>query len=61
MILDFNENKPVAALLGVGAMGLAIVRRVAAGATVLLGDVSEANLERAASCVRGRRLDGRPR
>ena len=52
MILDFNENKPVAALLGAGAMGLAIVRRVAAGATVLLGDVSEANLERAAESLR---------
>lgn len=36
MILDFNENKPVAVLLGAGAMGLAIVRRVAAGAKVLL-------------------------
>ena len=33
MILDFNENKPVAALLGAGAMGLAIVRRVAAQAS----------------------------
>ena len=52
MILDFNENKPVAALLGAGAMGLAIVRRVAAGATVLLGDVSEKNLERAAESLR---------
>ena len=33
-------------------MGLAIVRRVAAGAKVLLGDVSEANLERAAEALR---------
>lgn len=52
MILDFNENKPVAVLLGAGAMGLAIVRRVAAGAKVLLGDVSEENLERAADALR---------
>ena len=52
MILDFNENKPVAALLGAGAMGLAIVRRIAAGATVLLGDVSEQNLDRAAQSLR---------
>lgn len=52
MILDFNENKPVAALLGAGAMGLAIVRRVAAGAKVLLGDVSEENLSRAADALR---------
>ena len=33
-------------------MGLAIVRRVAAGAKVLLGDVSEENLERAADALR---------
>ena len=52
MILDFNENKPVAVLLGAGAMGLAIVRRVAAGAKVLLGDVSEENLNRAADALR---------
>ena len=39
MILDFNENKPVAVVLGVGVMAMAIVRRVAAGAKVLLGDV----------------------
>ena len=52
MILDFNENKPVAVLLGAGAMGLAIVRRVAAGAKVLLGDVSEENLARASEALR---------
>ena len=52
MILDFNENKPVAVLLGAGAMGLVIIRRVAAGATVLLGDVSEKNLDRAAESLR---------
>ena len=52
MILDFNDHKPVAALLGAGAMGIAIIRRVATGATVLLGDVSERNLERAANDLR---------
>jgi hypothetical protein len=52
MILDFNENKPVAVVLGAGAMAMAIVRRVAAGAKVLLGDVSEKNLERAAEAMR---------
>ena len=36
MILDFNENKPVAVVLGAGVMAMAIVRRVAA---VELGDV----------------------
>ena len=30
MILDFNENKPVAVVLGAGVMAMAIVRRVAA-------------------------------
>jgi hypothetical protein len=36
----------LAALLGAGAMGCAIVRRVAAGRKVLFGDISEATLER---------------
>ena len=48
MIFDRNENREVIALLGAGSMGSAIVRRIAAGKTILLGDVSEANLERAA-------------
>ena len=52
MILDFNESKPVAVVLGAGAMAMAIVRCVAAGAKVLLGDVSEENLERAADAMR---------
>ena len=46
MIFDRNENKEVIALLGAGSMGTAIVRRIAAGRTVLLGDISEKNLER---------------
>lgn len=49
MILDFNPSKPVVALLGAGSMGMAIIRRVAVGATVLLGDVNETTLERAAT------------
>ena len=48
MIFNWNENREVIALLGAGSMGSAIVRRIAAGKTILLGDVSEANLERAA-------------
>ena len=48
MIFDRNEQREVAALLGARSMGCAIVRRIAAGRTVLLGDISEENLERAA-------------
>ena len=44
MIFDRNENKPVIALLGAGSMGTAIVRRIAAGKKILLGDISEKNL-----------------
>ena len=46
MIFDRNTNKPVIALLGAGSMGTAIVRRIASGKKILLGDISEANLER---------------
>ena len=46
MIFDRNENKDVIALLGAGAMGCAIVRRIAAGRKILFGDISEAALER---------------
>lgn len=46
MIFDRNENKDVIALLGAGSMGTAITRRIAAGRKILLGDISEKNLER---------------
>ena len=46
MILDRNENKEVVALLGAGSMGCAIVRRIATGKKILLGDISEKTLER---------------
>ena len=46
MIFDRNESKEVIALLGAGSMGTAIVRRIAAGRKILLGDISETNLER---------------
>ena len=46
MIFDRNENKDVIALLGAGSMGCAIVRRIAAGKKILLGDISEKNLEK---------------
>ena len=46
MIFDRNDKKQVVALLGAGSMGTAIVRRIAAGKKVLLGDISEKALER---------------
>ena len=46
MIFDRNEHKQVVALLGAGSMGTAIVRRIAAGKKILLGDISEKALER---------------
>ena len=46
MIFDRNGKKEVIALLGAGSMGTAIVRRIAAGRKILLGDISEKNLER---------------
>ena len=49
MVFDRNENKEVIALLGAGSMGCAIARRFAAGRIVLLGDVSEKNLDKAAT------------
>ena len=52
MIFDRNENKEVIALLGAGSMGTAIARRFAAGRIVLLGDISEKNLERTATELR---------
>lgn len=49
MNFDRNENKEVVVLLGAGAMGTAIVRRIAFGKKILLGDISEKNLERVAN------------
>lgn len=46
MIFDRNGKKEVIALLGAGSMGTAIVRRIAAGRKILLGDISEKNLEK---------------
>ena len=48
MFFDRNENKEVIALLGAGSMGTAIIRRFAAGRKILLGDISEKNLEKVA-------------
>lgn len=48
MVFDRNEHKPVIALLGAGSMGTAIVKRIASGKKILLGDVSEKNLEKTA-------------
>ncbi|MCD8013199.1 MAG: SDR family oxidoreductase [Lachnospiraceae bacterium] len=52
MEFNLNLNKPVIALLGAGCMGTAIVRRIAAGKTILLGDISEKNLEKVSSELR---------
>ena len=41
MIFDRNEKKEVIALLGAGSMGTTIVRRIASGKKILLGDISE--------------------
>lgn len=46
MIFNRNEKKAVVALLGAGSMGTAIVRRIASGKKILLGDISEKALER---------------
>ena len=46
MIFDRNNVKEVVALLGAGSMGTAIVRHIAAGKKILLGDISEKALER---------------
>lgn len=48
MIFDRSEKKDVIALPGAGSMGTAIVRRIAAGKCILLGDISPENLEKAA-------------
>ena len=52
MIFDRNEKKAVVALLGAGSMGTAIVRRIAAGKKILLGDISEKALERVSADFR---------
>lgn len=52
MNFDLNEKKPVVVLLGAGSMGMAIVRRIAGGKKVLLGDISEQKLEKAANDLR---------
>lgn len=57
MIFDRNEKKEVIALLGAGSMGTAIIRRFAAGRKILLGDVSEKNLERVSHDLRYSGLD----
>ena len=46
MFFNRNDKKQVVALLGAGSMGTAIVRRIAAGKKILLGDISEKALER---------------
>ena len=46
MIFDRNESREVITLLGAGSMGTAIARRFAAGRIILLGDISEKNLEK---------------
>ena len=52
MIFDRNHEKQVVALLGAGSMGIAIVRRIAAGKKILLGDISSETLERVSNELR---------
>lgn len=52
MIFDRNENKDVVVLIGAGSMGTAIIRRISAGKKILLGDISEKNLENTAKDLR---------
>ena len=52
MILDRNENKEIAVLLGEGSMGMAILRRVAAGRKILLGGRRQSSLDKAAESLR---------
>lgn len=49
MIFDRNEEKKVVVLLGAGSMGTAIVERVGAGKTILLGDINEESLTKRAN------------
>jgi NAD(P)-dependent dehydrogenase (short-subunit alcohol dehydrogenase family) len=57
MRFNINTNKPVIALLGAGAMGVAIVKRIAAGKVIILGDINEKNLEIKANELRTQGLD----
>lgn len=52
MNFNRNQNKSVVALLGAGSMGCAIVKRIGANKTILLGDISEKNLEERAKELR---------
>ena len=52
MEFNRNTNKPVIAVLGAGAMGIAITRRIANNKTIILGDISEENLEERAEELR---------
>ena len=52
--MEFNRNinRPVIAVLGAGAMGIAITRRIANNKTILLGDNSEETLNKRAEELR---------
>lgn len=52
MNFNRNQNKPVIALLGAGSMGCAIAKRIGANKIILLGDISEKNLEERARELR---------
>ena len=52
MNFDLNENKQVIAVLGAGCMATAITRKIAAGKIILLGDISEENLEKTGNELR---------
>ena len=53
MIFDRNKNRSVSVLLGAGSMGTAILRRIAAGTTILFGDISKKRLAEVKAEYRG--------
>ena len=52
MEFNLNDKREVVALLGAGSMGTAIVKRISTNRIILLGDISEENLDARAKELR---------
>ena len=52
MEFNLNEDREVVASLGAGSMGTAIIKRISTNRIILLGDISEENLEARAKELR---------
>ncbi|AMD17727.1 short-chain dehydrogenase [Methanobrevibacter sp. YE315] len=52
MEFNLNEDREVVALLGAGSMGTAIIKRISTNRIILLGDISEENLQTRAKELR---------